>query len=112
MVSFSESIYRGYRITAWAQSSLDLASDARDTRFIARAVVAGTAAAVMDYRLPVPSLDTALFAQPATARHHAEAAARAYVDELRQVNGLDTRDTASEGRYRRARGDGRSQVAA
>jgi hypothetical protein len=112
MVSFSESIYRGYRITAWAQSSLNVANEAQATRFIARAVVAGTAAAVMDYRLPVPTLDTTLFAQPATARHHAEAAARAYVDELRQINGVDARETVSEGRYRRARGDGRSQAAA
>lgn len=112
MVSFSESIYQGYRITAWAQSSLEVAGDSTASRFIARAVVAGTAAAVMGYRLPVPSLDATPFARPATARHHAEAAARAYVDELRQVNGVDTYDTSSEGRYRRARGDGRSHAAA
>lgn len=85
MVSFSECIYRGYRITAWAQASRDASAPG----FIAHAVVAGTAAAVMDYRLPVPHLDAPHFDQPASARHHAEGAARAYIDELVQAHTID-----------------------
>jgi hypothetical protein len=108
MVSFSESIYRGYRITAWAQSSLDLAT-AQPARFMARAVVAGTAAAVMDYRLPVPALDAPRFTQPASARHHAEAMARAYVDELRREHASET---SIERGYRRERSARVSQAAA
>ncbi|KQR78525.1 hypothetical protein ASG35_08870 [Burkholderia sp. Leaf177] len=101
MFSFSESIYRGYRITAWAQSALELTDTSQPARFIARAVVAGTAAAVMDYRLPVPDLDAASFPQPATARHRAEAAARAYIDELRRDE-----ERESAGRYGRSRTGG------
>jgi hypothetical protein len=109
MVSFSESIYRGYRITAWAQGSLDVASGEMPVRFMARAVVAGTAAAVLDYRLPVPDRDALLFTQPVSARHHAEAMARAYVDQLRQANAGD----ATLGHaYRRERGARASQAAA
>jgi hypothetical protein len=113
MVSFSESIYRGYRITAWAQGSLELADGEKTARFAAHAVVAGTAAAVMDYRLPVPDLEAPLFAQPASARHHAEAMARAYIDELRQAHAFDPsfeRDTVHG--YRRERGSRASQAAA
>jgi hypothetical protein len=76
-------------------------------------VVAGTAAAVMDYHLPVPDLDTTFFAQPASARHPAEVMARAYIDELRQAHAIDTsfeRDTAHG--YRRERGSRASQAAA
>ncbi|AMM16224.1 hypothetical protein AX768_18665 [Burkholderia sp. PAMC 28687] len=107
MFRFSESIYRGYRITAWAQSALDLTDSAKPTSFVARAVVAGTAAAVMDYRLPVPGLDAAAFAQPAAARHRAEAAARAYIDELRR-----NEEAESAGQYRRSRADGNRGVSA
>jgi hypothetical protein len=114
MVSFSESIYRGYRITAWAQSALEIADGKRPTRFMARAVVVGTAAAVMDYRLPVPKLDSLIFDQPAMARHRAEAAARAYIDELHQASSVeDSFDMNSARGYRRARvARGSSQAAA
>jgi hypothetical protein len=107
MFSFSESIYRGYRITAWAQSASNLADNAKPTRFVARAVVGGTAAAVLDYRLPVPDLDAASFPQPAAARHRAEAAARAYIDELRR-----NEETESVGRYRRSRADANQGIGA
>ncbi|WP_213781251.1 hypothetical protein [Caballeronia sp. dw_276] len=107
MFSFSESIYRGYRITAWAQSALNLTDTTTPTSFVARAVVAGTAAAVMDYRLPVPGLDAASFPQPATARHRAEAAARAYIDDLRRDE-----ERESAGRYRRSRTGPNSGVGA
>jgi hypothetical protein len=108
MVSFSECVYRGYRITAWAQ-----ASHGASRGFAGRAVVAGTAAAVMDFRLPVPIPDPRVHTQPATARHVAEAAARAYIDELRQAHTIhDAREARNESAYVRAREHRPSRAAA